>query len=287
MESSHSIHDRTPSLFLADLLQLYSAIMPTLVEKKKHEAERPMPVRKRTALVDQRLSRTQVGQLGEEGAKGVREQQYASPHKLPPFSASALGLGAPVSEAPPSASVPTATQSVQTSNPPEVSGRPQFAQPKDDDANGPPHFVEPIDTGDDRPPHFVDPEDDEDTPTRSRFHVVPATPEIPQEDGRGTDGSNTPTPADDSATASILQGMEGNDETAMSGAAGLKRAGSGEATRLRGPRGESSEACNPAKTNGAGARGPRPAPARVSSHSRGTSSVSQAVAQFENSNAGH
>jgi hypothetical protein len=59
-ESELTIQDRTASLFFADLIHLYSEILPPLVERKKRESERVMPTRKRTTIVDQRISRSSL-----------------------------------------------------------------------------------------------------------------------------------------------------------------------------------------------------------------------------------
>ena len=62
IETDLTIGDRTPSLFFADLVTLYPSILPPLVQKKKQEADRVMPVRKRTQLVDQRPSRRNISE---------------------------------------------------------------------------------------------------------------------------------------------------------------------------------------------------------------------------------
>jgi hypothetical protein len=103
-----------------------------------------------------------------------------------------------------------------------------------------------------------DDSDDEESP-QDRVNVVSPTPEMSgQATMPGTGVPEQVQPGDDSATADILESMQGalaadGDVaiTAGGSTAGLKRATSGETSRLRGPR---------------GARGPRPAPGRVPSH---------------------
>ena len=157
-----------------------------------------MPVRKRTVLVDQRISRSRLSAetnpqelLEQQRAMQVLEQQRAIQIPQRPASPSpamsrmsSLGLGAPVPR----------------------------KLPVEEEGN---------------------------------VKVVPPTPEPPKvEAGKMAD---PPSPPEDesitSPTASILESMEEStgpaDEAPLSvGAAGLKRATSGEVTRMRGPRGE-------------------------------------------------
>ena len=158
-------------------------------------------MRKRTALVDQRISRSQLG----SGA--------------PPVPA--LGLGAPVmeepEEAPPIPKPISAPRPVEkTQERPKKDTRPgppvDMPSPPDSPMEGP--FIPPAAPEDDnRKPAFIPPVEDQEVMSS------PVEPAIPS-------------PSD------------------ATGASGLKRATSGETSRLRGPR---------------GARGPRPAPGRVSS----------------------
>ncbi|ORY34969.1 hypothetical protein BCR39DRAFT_515848 [Naematelia encephala] len=214
-ETELTIHDRTPSLFSADLISLYTSVLPPLVEKKKSQSDRVLPIRKRTALVDQRISRSRLSG-GEMTPKELLDQQHALQHPRPASpspmsrgtsvsgSASALGLGVPLASAPSS--------------------------------------------------------------TNDRVNVIPSTPEEPINNGTDRQGSESLAAPEDagepeSSTANVLEDLEKYNplpedtpvagQTASSGA--LKRATSGETSRLRGPR---------------GARGPRPAPSRVVSHSK-------------------
>ncbi|WVQ75205.1 hypothetical protein IAR50_004816 [Cryptococcus sp. DSM 104548] len=100
-ETHLTIGDRTPSLFLADLINHYPTLFPPLLSKLKSEsAERPMPVKKRTALVDQRISRSSLGsdqnpghlmELQRAQMRSVSPAPGARGKELPPVSLSAAG----------------------------------------------------------------------------------------------------------------------------------------------------------------------------------------------------
>ena len=159
-----------------------------------------MPVRKRTALVDQRISRSSI----KTDPRELLEQQHAMQMPSRPItpaplmsrmsSAAALGLGAPLQRAP--------------SKEPEQGAS-----------------------------------------AEKSVNIIPPTPAVPiEDDGKVPDPPVPPFPDDDSIsspTASILESMElldqpGNvDAPIASGASALKRASSGEVTRMRGPRGSS------------------------------------------------
>ncbi|ODN78380.1 hypothetical protein L202_04020 [Cryptococcus amylolentus CBS 6039] len=92
-ESHLTIGDRTPSLFLADLINHYPALFPPLLHKLKTEsAERPMPVKKRTALVDQRISRSSLGSDQDPGH--LMELQRAQMRSVSPAPGAGAGAGA-------------------------------------------------------------------------------------------------------------------------------------------------------------------------------------------------
>jgi len=218
-----TIGDRTPSLFFADLITFYSQIFPPLVDKKKKETGRIMPVRKRTVLVDQRISRSRLS--GDADPRNLLEAQHALqnpprkgapsiPEAGAPPTASALGLSEPVHEEPD-----------EEKEPPFVP--PSFAPPSIEpaEADRPPGFA---------PPSFAEPNDSDDE-GGEREDISPTAQYLASVEQSVEDTPVVPQPA------------------ATGAAAGLKRNVSGEAGRLRGPR---------------GARGPRPAPgARVPSTS--------------------
>nr|CDI55673.1 conserved hypothetical protein (N-terminal fragment) [Melanopsichium pennsylvanicum 4] len=89
-ESQYTVTSQIGTLVTVDLLSHYNEIFPELVEKKKKEAasavstspskagwtngQRPMPIRKRTKPVDQRISRSSIGSDLQQGAKILMEQ---------------------------------------------------------------------------------------------------------------------------------------------------------------------------------------------------------------------
>lgn len=85
IETKLSIGDRTASLFVADLITHYDAIFSPLIEKKSKESDRIMPLRKRTALVDQRISRSRLSD--EQDPRLIFEQQIAHREPIPVDSA--------------------------------------------------------------------------------------------------------------------------------------------------------------------------------------------------------
>jgi hypothetical protein len=218
-----TIGDRTPSLFLGDLITLYSQIFPSLVEKKKAEKERVMPVRKRTALVDQRISRSRLSieanpqELLEaqhaltnprRAISPIPESKAVDPSSSEP-SVSALGLGDP-SKTEVNEPQSLFTQETHTTI---LSTKP-VSQPEASSAS-------PVNA--DAPPSFAEPDDSDN------------------ENDQNNDNSFE---NDASATMQYLSSVDDAPEdqpiagaTASSATAGLKRAGSGEASRLRGPRG--------------------------------------------------
>ncbi|RXK38051.1 hypothetical protein M231_04721 [Tremella mesenterica] len=223
-ETEMTIQDRTSSLFLADLIAHYPDLLPPLVEKRKEGSGRPMPVKKRTALVDQRISRSRLS--GDMKPEEILEAQYAS-HKraispLPEVRGSDV-TPFNLPELPP---LPASLASVEE---PEILHLEKTVEVTNgtsgEESKGENESVQVI------PP----------TPAQQIEETVPV-PEQPEHE------------AVDSPTAAYLQSMEvGHEEENpvvrnVSGAS-VKRATSGEVSRLRGPR---------------GARGPRPAPGRIS-----------------------
>ena len=218
-----TIQDRTPSLFLADLINSYQAVFPPLIEKRKSESDRPMPVRKRTALVDQRISRSRLSGGGVD-AHEMLEAQYTSQKRA----------SSPTPDAKPSPAIVTSS-----SGPPQLGNSILgLGEPV-----APPRGVEDIKT----PINEVN-ESIKLIPPTPAQHEEPVIPEQPQAPAaHEDDGVESP-------TAAYLQSMEAGpgEEPIATGGASVKRATSGEVSRLRGPR---------------GARGPRPAPGRTTSHS--------------------
>lgn len=249
-ETELTIHDRTASLFLTDLITLYSAVFPPLIEKKRAEADRVMPVRKRTALVDQRISRSRLG--SEQDAQVLLERQHQLQNPPKQLSPSVPPVPLPKSEAD-LKTQSTAMSSSQPAPPPAAPHVPALvpaasAAPALAPALGLPAGI----------PTFAEPQDDDDDeetgPARG-VNVVPPTPEISQrEEEFFTPSAQIPDPIDTSparstgapddgdpgsATLSYLDSLEIKEDSPVSPtSAGLKRATSGEVSRMRGPRGK-------------------------------------------------
>ncbi|KAJ9093726.1 hypothetical protein QFC21_006322 [Naganishia friedmannii] len=77
-ESAVTLQDRTPSRLFTDLYTHRQAIFAPLVERAQQAIDRPMPVRKRTRPVDQRISRSRLSESGEDGVKLYRNLQGVS-----------------------------------------------------------------------------------------------------------------------------------------------------------------------------------------------------------------
>jgi len=102
-ENELSIQDRHPTLFFMDMLDHYADVLPPTIAKKQRESGiRAMPVRKRTAPVDQRLSRSSL--TGNEDIQNLLKAQMglrnprsrnASPARgdAPPLPPAAEDLG--------------------------------------------------------------------------------------------------------------------------------------------------------------------------------------------------
>ncbi|WWC93065.1 uncharacterized protein L201_008030 [Kwoniella dendrophila CBS 6074] len=281
-ENDLTIGDRTPSLFLADLVNHYSALFPTLIEKKKKEADRVMPIRKRTALVDQRISRSSLS--GEKDAQHYLELQHSLQHPqravsptpagkndAPPHLGSALGFGPPLEE------FKRVDQGRKSPVPEkEVKVVPPTPSPKPEPVAVPPPA--PVDVGDDdedRPPMFKEPASDSRPTTPTEGFRPPSSASYEPQNSNTRSSTPTesfipPTSATNgrATTPPIAKEAATEDGVIGGGSGGLRRAQSGETSRLRGPR---------------GARGPRPAGGRVPSHTGGAPSISSIVTSYADS----
>ncbi|KAG9223920.1 hypothetical protein CCMSSC00406_0004464 [Pleurotus cornucopiae] len=76
VETELSIQDRHPTLMFIDLLKHYDAILPPTIARKKRESERKVPIRKRTAPIDMRLSRSRIS-VGADAKQLLAAQQQA------------------------------------------------------------------------------------------------------------------------------------------------------------------------------------------------------------------
>lgn len=179
-----------------------------------------MPVRKRTALVDQRISRSRLS--GETNPQDLLEAQHALTNPRRPISpipenkalpdptpsVNALGLGDPAkTEIDQPQSLAQETETPIEIQPSSII--PRLATPVAPVPGGdaPPSFAEPNDSGDEGEGGF----EDAASATMQYLASVGDAPE-------------------DQPVAGATTGT---------GVSGLKRAGSGETSRLRGPRGMS------------------------------------------------
>lgn len=81
METVHTLQDHTPSRLFGDLLRKRDSILPTLVERARKTLDRPMPQRKATRPVDQRISRSKLSVSGEDGRDMLRAQAPRTPSR--------------------------------------------------------------------------------------------------------------------------------------------------------------------------------------------------------------
>ena len=243
-------------LFL-DLLKNYDNILPPTIARKQHESERRVPVRKRTAPVDMRMSRSKIS-VGGPTRELLAAQEAAQ--KLAPKSdiAPSTLLSATKTEEP--VVVATEPESIETS-PSEpttqedededdtVPPRPVFREPppETDDMPPRPTFREPPPEVDDAPPRptFVSPPASppaaEEKPAPSpAVAVTPATPQNPikliRRNSAFRSGSPSPVQAR-SPSPSITAGGESTaeDQPLTHAKSGLSRHTSGQAV-IRGPR---------------------------------------------------
>ncbi|KIM44972.1 hypothetical protein M413DRAFT_17839 [Hebeloma cylindrosporum] len=76
-ETELSIQDRHPTLFFLDLLKHYDILLPPTISRKKRESERKVPIRKRTAPIDMRLSRSRISmQMGPAETQQLLAAQH-------------------------------------------------------------------------------------------------------------------------------------------------------------------------------------------------------------------
>ncbi|KAF4610740.1 hypothetical protein D9613_006830 [Agrocybe pediades] len=209
LETQLSIQDRHPTLLFLDLLKHYDELLPPTIARKKRESERKIPLRKRTAPVDMRLSRSRIS-VGADAHELLAAQQIAQNPSLahkspelpavpppPSLPAQPVATTPSVPPPPPLASEktaisvtppPPAVVPAATPPPPQVlqnEERPAFKEPPPefDDLPPRPKFKEPSPELDDLPPRpsFKEPPPElDDLPPRPVFADPPAEePESP------------------------------------------------------------------------------------------------------------
>ncbi|KAK7060891.1 Rho-GTPase-activating protein 8 [Paramarasmius palmivorus] len=176
VETEISIQDRHPILLFIDLIQEYDTLIPPTITRKKRESERKVPIRKRTAMVDQRLSRSRISVTGVDAKQLLAAQQAAqqgvkSPEKeappvppLPPH----IAQPTPVPPPPPPIELASPKSVSPPPLPPATVEAPKPVAAQDPDLPPRPMFREP-------PPDS----EDEDFPPRPAFKTPPPEPEDP------------------------------------------------------------------------------------------------------------
>ncbi|KAF8909412.1 hypothetical protein CPB84DRAFT_1743969 [Gymnopilus junonius] len=268
VETEISIQDRHPTLLFLDLLKHYDALLPPTIARKKRESERKVPVRKRTAPIDMRLSRSRIS-MGADTQQLLAAQQLAqnpsltkSPELsvLPPPPIVPAAQAVPVASPPlPPPPPPPVAEEVKVAPPPpppvlptpppppptlagqnEPSGRPSFKEPPPefDDLPPRPTFKEPPPEVDDLPPRpaFADP-----PPEVSEIPAPPVVPSSPPETKvipptpqKRSAGQTSPT----KIASRSPSPPTGDDVVLGSGKTSISRSGSGQSGSgvMRGPR---------------------------------------------------
>ncbi|KAJ7504519.1 hypothetical protein B0H11DRAFT_521310 [Mycena galericulata] len=280
-ESELSIQDRHPTLLFIDLVKNYEAIIPPTIARKKRESERKIPLRKRTAPVDMRLSRSRIS-VGADTKQLLAAQQVAQNPSLhrPSRSIDTSAAVPPVPPMPPT--LPVVKEVVPPPPPPPLAAAkplqvPPPPPPPVAPAAAPVPFVPPPPppvlptpaANEPARPSFKEPppEVDDDLPPRPAFKepppepADPATPPMPkfadpppEEPEAPTTVVIPPTPQKNgsrpgsrvgSPTPTKIGSRSASPITDDQGGARtpLSRSSSGQASAVRGPR---------------GARGPRP-----------------------------
>lgn len=261
VETELSIQDRHATLLFIDLLTKYDAILPPTIARKKRESTRKIPLRKRTAMVDQRLSRSRIS-LGADTQQLLAAQQAAKnppPKPAVPEAETPVQAQAALPDVPPppplEKPVEAAAKPLTPPAPPvnnaSAPGRPTFKEPPPelDDLPPRPSFKDPPPEPDESSPpmpRFVDPPpEDSDTPTGGVATSPPqsppatATPPTPRSPTKRAGGLRSPTDSNHS-------GSPTDDKPLNPSRASVARAGS---AGVRGPRGLT--------------RGPRPPSGKV------------------------
>ncbi|KZV71565.1 hypothetical protein PENSPDRAFT_734057 [Peniophora sp. CONT] len=207
-ESPVALQDRHPAMFFIDLVDLYKDLIPPVIAKKKNETERRMPIRKRTAPVDLRMSRSRMS-VGTEARDWLAQQRLSGkiPAPVPPVpklatpvppaasttSAESAPIPAPKEPEPksaseavssPSRSEPSAASPAQESPsapaPPVAQPASPPAKPTSPNVPAPPAFKEPAPEVEDQPsrPSFREPSPEkDDQPPRPSFREPPPEPD--------------------------------------------------------------------------------------------------------------
>jgi len=257
-----------------DLVKNYDVLLPPTIARKKRESERKVPIRKRTAPVDMRLSRSRIS-VGADAKQLLAAQQVAQNPSLvksakspelsplpPPVMAAAVSVSpaqlptTPVAQLPPPP--PPIVEKLKTPPPPPIlppppppvtkvdqglPPRPSFKEPLPEDDHLPPRpsFKEPPPEVDELAPPVTQPAD---LPTKELEVPIALTPPLPPPTPsiiaatpqKRFSGSNSPSP---SKVTSRSPSPPDGDVVLGTGKSSISRSGSAQSTTsagLRGPR---------------------------------------------------
>jgi hypothetical protein len=144
-ETSVSVQDRHPAMFFVDLINHYADILPPTLAKKKADTERKVPLRKRTAPVDMRISRTRLS-AGTEARDwlAIQRAQGNVPPPVPPPAPPSVQPSVPAVPPPPPISEPAPTSIPPVALPLQVPPPPPIPVVKPTPVPEPPQLVAPI-----------------------------------------------------------------------------------------------------------------------------------------------
>jgi len=261
-------------MFFVDLVNHYEDVLPPTIAKKKADTERKLPLRKRTAPVDMRISRTRLSagteardwlaiQRAQGGVPPPAPPPVPSVPPPPPLPEPAPTSKLPVSQPlqvppppplpvvrptpgpPPPLVAPVPRPAVPAANP-NIPARPAFKSPPPEDDDLPPR---PAFTS---PPPESEPESEvpAPAPAAAPVKVSPPTPTPKRRNSgsprpnAGRNGSprvrspsNSSSPLAGSARSASPAVAQGGDDAPLNpNRTSLSRTGSSETSRIRGPR---------------------------------------------------
>ncbi|KAH8116279.1 hypothetical protein DFH11DRAFT_1828006 [Phellopilus nigrolimitatus] len=257
VETELSIQDRHPILLFNDLLKHFDEIIPPTIARKKRDSVRKVPIRKRTAPIDMRMSRSRLSVANVDTRELLEEQLFARNPSMRPPSRAPSPNPATRTDAPPPPPPPTAETEKPAAPAPPLENTsippPSFKGPPAEQsiASPPmPVFKEPPPEKDDivppPMPKFADPppEIDETLPSPRSSLPSPDPAEAPTASVPVTVAPPTPTNTSPNRSRSSSIRSGGSSGASPSSpadssrpGASLARSGSAETSRLRGPRG--------------------------------------------------
>ena len=177
IETGVSVQDRHPTMFFVDLVNHYEDVLPPTIAKKKADTERKVPLRKRTAPIDMRMSRSRLS-AGTEARDwlAVQRAQGGVPPPAPP------PVPVPAVPPPPPLPEPALTSKPPVSQPLQVPPPPPLPVVKPTPAPEPPQLVAPVPVPavraanpniPARPAFKSPPPEDDDLPPRPAFTSPP------------------------------------------------------------------------------------------------------------------